>query len=111
MSLKSIERELDGCDTENKTQRPQSDIHVRIQQRNGRKCWTLIEGLAEDLDLKKILRALKKEFQTNGTVLDTDTHGKVIQLQGDHRERVKQFFTRYKIWEEDIDPPMKIHGF
>ena len=31
-------------------------IHIRVQQRNGRKCLTLIHGLANDLDLKKIIR-------------------------------------------------------
>ena len=100
---------MDGCDDE-ATQRPLSNIHVRVQQRNGRKCWTLIEGLASDFNLWKIIRALKKEFQTNGTVLDSDTHGKVLQLQGDHRDKVQQFFIKYKIWEYGIDPPMKIHG-
>ena len=37
-----------------------NQIHLRIQQRNGRKCITLIQGLPDDLDLKKILKALKK---------------------------------------------------
>jgi len=109
MSIQSIAKELDGCDDKD-TQRPLSNIHVRVQQRNGRKCWTLIEGLASDFNLRKILRSLKKEFQTNGTVLDSDTHGEVLQLQGDHRDKIKQFFIKYKIWEYGIDPPMKIHG-
>lgn len=37
-----------------------SVVHIRIQQRNGRKSLTLVQGLASDLDLKKILKALKK---------------------------------------------------
>lgn len=35
-------------------------VHIRIQQRNGRKSLTTVQGLAIDLDLKKILKALKK---------------------------------------------------
>ena len=35
-------------------------VHLRIQQRNGRKSLTTVQGLATDLDLKKILKALKK---------------------------------------------------
>jgi translation initiation factor 1 len=43
-------------------------IHVRVQQRNGRKSITTVQGLANDLDLKKIAKALKKTFQCNGSV-------------------------------------------
>ena len=37
-----------------------SDVHIRVQQRNGRKCITTVTGLAEDLDQKRILRYFKK---------------------------------------------------
>ena len=33
---------------------------IRIQQRNGRKSLTTVAGLSTDLDLKKILKYLKK---------------------------------------------------
>jgi hypothetical protein len=35
-------------------------IHVRIQQRNGRKCITTIQGLDADLDLGRIMKNMKK---------------------------------------------------
>lgn len=35
-------------------------VHIRIQQRNGRKTLTTIQGLSADYDLKKIVRACKK---------------------------------------------------
>ena len=38
--------------------RDNSKIHIRVQQRNGRKCITTVQGLAEDLDIKKIAKAL-----------------------------------------------------
>lgn len=41
---------------------------MRVQQRSGRKCITTIQGLADDLDVNKIARALKKTFKCNGTV-------------------------------------------
>ena len=59
-----------------------SYVHIRIQQRNGRKSLTTVQGLAIDLDLKKILKALKKTYSTNGTILVDDEVGEVIQLQG-----------------------------
>jgi translation initiation factor 1 len=90
--------------------RPLSNIHIRLQQRNGKKMITIIEGLAEDLDLKKVLRALKNTFQTNGAILRPEEDTAILQLNGDQRENVRSFFTRYKIWEPP-DPPIKIHGF
>ena len=39
---------------------------VRIQQRNGRKCLTTVQGLDNDLDLKRICKAMKKAFNCNG---------------------------------------------
>ena len=38
-------------------------VHIRIQQRNGRKTLTTIQGLSSEYDLKKILRACKKVCQ------------------------------------------------
>lgn len=57
-------------------------VHIRIQQRNGRKSLTTVQGLATDLDLKKILKALKKTYSTNGTILVDEELGEIIQLQG-----------------------------
>ena len=38
-------------------------VHIRVQQRNGRKCITTVQGLKDDLDAKRICRAMKKNFQ------------------------------------------------
>lgn len=35
-------------------------IHIRIQQRNGRKTLTTVQGIAADYDLKKLVKAFKK---------------------------------------------------
>lgn len=35
-------------------------IHIRIQQRNGRKTLTTVQGIAENYDKKKIVKACKK---------------------------------------------------
>ena len=39
-------------------------VHIRIQQRNGRKTLTTIQGLSTEYDLKKIVRACKKVMMT-----------------------------------------------
>ena len=35
-------------------------IHIRIQQRNGRKTLTTVQGIAEDYDKRKIVKVCKK---------------------------------------------------
>lgn len=40
-------------------------VHIRIQQRNGRKTLTTVQGLSSDYDLKKIVRACKKVRNTH----------------------------------------------
>ena len=70
-----------------------------IQQRNGRKTLTTVQGIDEKFDLKKLVRVFKKgmyrdprihyhpnhmyiEFATNGNVVeDTEKFGSIIQLQ------------------------------
>ena len=76
-----------------------------LQQRNGRKTLTTVQGLPDKYDPKKLLKAMKKEFACNGTVVssaDSDDEeaadkpkandfGKVLQFQGDQRMKVKEF--------------------
>ena len=35
-------------------------IHIRIQQRNGRKTLTTVQGISDDYDKKKLVKACKK---------------------------------------------------
>ena len=83
-------------------------IHIRIQQRNGRKTLTTVQGIIEQFDKKKLVRAFKKEFACNGTVIEHPEYGEVIQLQGDQRSNVCLFLTKIGIAKEE---QLKIHGF
>jgi translation initiation factor SUI1 len=46
-----------------------------------------------EYDSKKLLKAFKKEFACNGTLVDDEELGKVIQLQGDQRLKISNFLT------------------
>lgn len=83
-------------------------VHIRIQQRNGKKSLTTVQGLKKSYDYKKVLKALKKEFCCNGTVVDDPELGQVIQLQGDQRKNVLEFLTKEGLVKKDL---IKIHGF
>ena len=86
-----------------------SQIHVRIQQRNRKKCIITIEGLMdiegmEPKNLEKISKDFRKTFNCSSVIKE----GNVIQLQGDHREKIKDYLLKNNICrKEDI----KIHGY
>ncbi|KAA0040255.1 putative translation factor sui1 [Cucumis melo var. makuwa] len=54
-------------------------VHVRIQQRNGRKSLTTVQGLKKEFSYNKILKDLKKEFCCNGTVVQDPELGQDIR--------------------------------
>ncbi|KAJ3350699.1 translation initiation factor SUI1 [Allomyces macrogynus ATCC 38327] len=93
---------------DNDTTKTQSYIHIRIQQRNGRKTLTTVQGLPAEIDQKKLLKAFKKDFACNGTLVQDEELGEVIQLQGDQRTKVGTFLVEEGIARKD---QVKIHGF
>ena len=78
-------------DNEQKKEKKQYMVHIQYQQRTTRKGNTLIQGLADDLDFKKLLRHFKKLWNCNGTVINDEEFGQVIQLSGDNRRVVAKF--------------------
>ncbi|KZV81191.1 eukaryotic translation initiation factor SUI1 [Exidia glandulosa HHB12029] len=108
----------------------QNYIHIRVQQRNGRKTLTTLQGLPKgaslspdyvwhgppdadcdwlgaEYDPKKLLKAFKKEFACNGTLVDDEENGQIIQLQGDQRLKISNFLIEEGIPKSTI----KLHGF
>merc|ERR1712088_274673 len=83
-------------------------VHIRIQQRNNRKTLTTIQGLSSEYDLKKIVRACKKEFACNGTVVEHPEYGEVLQMQGDQRTKICGWLTKIGLVKQD---QLKVHGF
>jgi len=67
-----------------------------------------VQGLPDDLDLKKILRAFKKAWCCNGTVVENEEWGTIIQLQGDHRKDIHKFLIEEGISFKD---QIKVHGY
>ncbi|PYI02154.1 translation initiation factor SU [Aspergillus sclerotiicarbonarius CBS 121057] len=93
------------------TKQSQNYIHIRIQQRNGRKTLTTVQGLPKKFDQKKILKVIKKKFACNGTIVSDAEMGEVIQLQGDQRKDVQEFLTDKKEGLELDAKTIKVHGF
>ncbi|KAF7904887.1 uncharacterized protein EAF01_005409 [Botrytis porri] len=79
-------------------------IHVRAQQtqvrakigKDGKRKphWvTTIQGIPEKFEKKKIVQHFKKALACAGKIIEDETWGEVIQLQGDCREVVFKFLT------------------
>ena len=83
-------------------------VHLRVQQRNGRKTLTTVQGLSTGYNYAKVLRDLKREPCCNGTVVEDKELGNVIQLQGDHRKKVAAFLAKAGLAKTDC---IKVHGF
>eukprot|EP00389_Voromonas_pontica_P004641 GDKH01006899.1.p2 GENE.GDKH01006899.1~~GDKH01006899.1.p2 ORF type:complete len:114 (+),score=20.64 GDKH01006899.1:84-425(+) len=82
-------------------------IHLRLKQRNGRKTLTFVEGISPEFDYKKLLKAFKKLFNTNGAIMEDEDFGQVIQVQGDHRAQILEFLTEEGICDKE---QIRMHG-
>lgn len=79
-------------------------VHIRKSARNARKCHTIIEGLPDDLDFKKIGKHLAKTNHCSYTIINDDKYGLVIQFSGDKRNEIKKFLI-----DEEICKPEQLH--
>ncbi|KAL3320159.1 putative RNA-binding protein eif1AD [Cichlidogyrus casuarinus] len=86
----------------------ESLVHIRIQQRSGKKTITSVEGIDPKFCLETLLKVWKSKFSCNGSVTDHPTYGQVIQLQGDQRDNIESFLVDYKIVDKKS---VKKHGF
>ncbi|TAQ88201.1 hypothetical protein B7494_g3505 [Chlorociboria aeruginascens] len=95
-NLKSVDPFADIDEEAGGANQSHNYIHIRIQQRNGRKTLTTVQGLPTKFDPKKILKVIKKKFACNGTIVVDSEMGEVLQLQGDQRKDVLEFLTDEK---------------
>jgi translation initiation factor 1 len=83
-----LPQELCVCETIAKeTQR----IKVYLENKKFGKNYTVISGIDDkEIDLKKLMKMLKSELACGGTA-----KGGKVELQGDHRHKVKDVLIRF----------------
>lgn len=87
-----------------------SKIDVRFQK-TGPRSITLIEGLDEDLDIKRISKAMKKQFNCAASVHKDKDNKEIIKLQGDHRQSVREWIISEGILTEaEANDRIMMHG-
>lgn len=63
-------------------------VKISVDKRRYGKNVTIIDGIDPKVeDIFELAKALKKKVASGGTVKD----GKIVELQGDHREAVKKY--------------------
>ena len=90
-----LPQELCVCETIAKeTQK----IEVYTEKKKFNKLYTIIEGIDKrEIDMKELTKNLKSKFACGGTIKE----GK-IELQGDHRSKVKEILVQAGFAQETI---------
>ena len=78
-----------------------SKVTISVERRNGKKCITNVIGMANDLDLKKILSYLKKKHNCNGSIIKDEKHGEIMSFSGDQKENIYNFLINEEIYKKD----------
>ncbi len=91
-----LPKELCVCET---IAKESQKIDVYLEKRRFGKLYTIVEGMdTKEIGTKDILKKLKMKFACGGTTKD----GK-IELQGKHRDRVKQTLIELGFPQETIN--------
>ena len=72
-------------------------IKVDTVKRKFGKITTLVTGITGDVDIKEMAKTLKTELACGGTVKNN-----VIELQGDHRKRIKPLLIKLGFPESSV---------
>jgi translation initiation factor 1 len=75
----------------------QQKIRIKTTERRFRKVITIISGIEDQQELKELGKTLKKTLACGGT-----TKKKEIELQGNHKQKVKEILIKQGYKEELI---------
>ena len=73
-------------------------IRISTEKKRYGKIVTVVTGFESGIDVKKIAKSLKNELACGGTYKDN-----AVELQGDHRKKIKEILVRLGFDEESID--------
>ena len=76
----------------------QQKIRITSERKKFRKYMTIIEGFDQNTDINQLAKEFKQKLACGGTVKK-----KRIELQGDHREKVKKMLLKMDYNESQID--------
>lgn len=78
--------------------REQQKIIVKVEKRKFGKKYTIIQGVEKEANIQEIFKKLKNKFACGGTAKSGQ-----IELQGDHKSRMKPVLIELGFPEETIE--------
>jgi len=75
----------------------EQEIKVITEKRKFGKISTLVSGFDKNVDMKEIIKELKKRLACGGTIKNNS-----IELQGDHTKKIKKILIELGFKEENI---------
>ena len=90
-----LSKELCVCET---IAKEKEKIRVSELKRRYGKTITTVTGMSRDVNIKSILKELKTKLACGGTL-----KGDTIELQGNHKNRVKQMLVKLGFPEDQIE--------
>jgi translation initiation factor 1 len=74
------------------------EITVALEKKKFNKVYTIIQGINDkEIDMKELMKKLKNKFACGGAVKNG-----IIELQGDHKIRIKDFLIKEGFAEQSI---------
>lgn len=90
-----LPKELCVCET---IAKEAQEITVKSVKKRFGKLYTVVAGISDkNIDLKELLKKLKSKLACGGTYKDG-----AIELQGDHKSKVKEYLVEYGFIPESI---------
>jgi translation initiation factor 1 len=86
-----------GADVFEEIAKSEQHIRVKTETRRYGKKITLVSGFDKSVDIKATAKSLKEELACGGTVKDS-----TVELQGDHKKRVRPILVKLGFPEESI---------
>ena len=73
------------------------EVHIRVQQRNGRKCITTVSNLNQHINFETVIKYAKERWGCSGVVIPSHEKGKILQLQGNLAEALTEFLVTERL--------------
>lgn len=91
-----LPEELCVCET---IAKESQKVRIYLEKQKFGKKYTIVEGIdTKDIDIKDVAKKLKSRLACGGTVKEG-----TIELQGDHRQKVREFLVELGFASETIE--------
>jgi translation initiation factor 1 len=90
-----LPKDICACET---IAKEEEKVRVSSIKKRFGKSVTTIEGISKDVDVKGVLKELKQKLACGGTLKDG-----TIELQGDHRKKIRDILIRIGFPMEKIE--------